>query len=332
MPVNTENHDKFYGLKPEIANEIKVYEAQYFREDKPIPFNNKWMVYPALMHDYETFANSSTCLTLNKNEDPKGIRMNHLEYLLSKTQLPGEEGVMWLYKIQKLCEICLHVKTGVKCVDCGTVIEYSSDQFKQWVKELQNMQKEQLEKKTDDGKPPQVPKLLCPNCGKDKYIETIKIIQDQETNKLKLMVDGQEVTKQDFERLRQIILYQNFPDYQDDSWVDPEIKKDYEERMRLERKQNDVHATLEEKIVCLAVATGFRFQDIYDMSIRKFTMSLQRVDDLINYKIMKQAVSSGFAQLPKGKNIEHWIYKPDRDMYGDAYKSTDDIKGELSKI
>lgn len=321
-------HDKFYGLKPEIANEIKAYEAQYFREDKPIPFNSVLTVYPALMHDYETFANCSTCLTLNKNEDPKGIRMSHLEYLLSKTRLPGDEGVMWLYKIQKLCEICFHIKNGIKCLDCGQLIEYSSPEFRTWVQALQKIQQETPE----EGKTPEVPKLICPNCGKDKYIETIKIIQDQETGKLKLLIDGQEVSKQDFDRLRQIILYQNFPDYQDDSWVDPEVKKDYEERMRLERKQNDVHATLEEKIVCLAVATGFRFPDIYDMTIRKFTMSLQRVDDLINYKIMKQAVYSGFAQLPKGKSIEHWIYKPDKDMYGDAYKTTDEIGGQLSNL
>lgn len=328
MAVTTDNHDKYYGLKPEIANEIKIYEAQYFREDKPIPFGNKWFIYPALVHDYETFANCSTCLTLNKNEDPKGIRMSQLEYLLNKTKLPGDEGVMWLYKIQKLCEICFHVKTGIKCVECGNIIEYSSPEFKTWVQVLQKVQKETPE----EGKTPEVPKLLCPNCGKDKYIETIKVVTDQETNKLKLLIDGQEVSKQDFDRLRQIILYQNFPDYQDDSWVDPEVKKDYEERMRLERKQNDTHATLEEKIVCLAIATGFRYPDIYDMTIRKFTMSLQRVDDLINYKIMKQAVSSGFAQLPKGKSIEHWIYKPDKDMYGDAYKTTDAISSELSNL
>lgn len=320
-------HDKFYGLKPEIANEIKVYEAQYFREDKPIPFKGLF-IYPALMHDYEAFANCSTCLTLNKNEDPKGIPMSHLDYLISRTQLPGDEGMMWLYKIQKLCDICFHIKLGIKCKECGTVIEYSSDLFKNWVAELQKVQKNAPQ----NGQPQNVPQLVCPNCGKEKYIETVKIVQDPETHKFKLFIDGQEITKQDFDRLRQIILYQNFPDYQDDSWVDPEIKKDYEERMRLERKQNDVHATLEEKIVCLSVATGFELPYIYDMTVRKFTMSLSRVDDLINYKIMKQAVMSGFAQLPKGKTIEHWMYKPDKDMYGDAYKTTDDLKGEISNL
>lgn len=68
------------------------------------------------------------------------------------------------------------------------------------------------------------------------------------------------------------------------------------------------------------------------MSIRRFTMALATVDDLINYKIMRQAVSSGFVSLPKGKKIEHWIYKPLKDIYGDDYKSMDEMQQEVSRL
>jgi hypothetical protein len=60
-------------------------------------------------------------------------------------------------------------------------------------------------------------------------------------------------------------------------------------------------------------------------------MALATVDDLINYKIMKQSVSSGFVSLPKGKSIEYWIYKPIKDIYGDSYKTVDEVT-ELSGI
>ena len=44
---------------------------------------------------------------------------------------------------------------------------------------------------------------------------------------------------------------------------------------------------------------------------------------------MKQAISSGFVSLPKGKNIDHWIYKPIRDIYGDSYQSTDEVMNKV---
>ena len=65
------------------------------------------------------------------------------------------------------------------------------------------------------------------------------------------------------------------------------------------------------------------------MSVRKFNLALSTVDDLINYKIMKQAIMSGFVSLPKGQTIEHWIYKPNKDMYGDAYKTVEEIQNSL---
>ena len=126
------------------------------------------------------------------------------------------------------------------------------------------------------------------------------------------------------------MLYENFYDYADDSWVDPSLKKDHDERLRLEQQKNDLHASIEKKVVCLSIATHYSFAEIYDMSIRKFSLALATVDDLINYKIMKQSVMSGFVSLPKGQTIEHWIYKPNKDMYGDAYKTLDAVKEAAS--
>lgn len=308
--------DKYKGVPKKIADEINAYESQYFKEDLPIPFCGHLKLYPATVHDYEAFSFCSQCLTLDKNQDPLGIRMSQLEYLYSKTQIPGEEGAAWSYKIQKLFEIIFHIKNGIKCKKCGRVIEYGSEEFRSYIAKIQEAQQNQQE----------IPPLVCPaeGCGGQEFIEMMKFIEDPKTKKHVLCVDGQIISKEDYDRLRYLVLFQNFPDYRDDSWVDPLLKKDYEEKMRLERQNNDVHATLEKKIVCLAITTSFKFEEIYNMTIRKFTMALTTVDDLINYKIMKTAAMSGFVQWPKDKPIEHWIYKPDKDMYGDnAYKSLD---------
>ncbi len=308
-------NNKYRGVPANIASEIESYETRYFKEDLPIPFCGTLKLYPATVRDFEIFSSCSACLTLDKNKDPKGIAMSQLEYLYSKTQIPGDEGSMWSYRLQKLFEIIFHLQNGIKCINCGEVIEYQSPYFRQYIEGVHKAQQE--------GKG--APALVCPHegCGGQQFIEMMKFIEDPKTHKHVLCVDGQIISKQDYERLRYIVLYQNFPDYQDDSWVDPAIKQDYEERMKLERQKNDFHATIEKKIVCLAIATSFKFEDIYSMSIRKFTMALTTVDDLINYQIMKTASLSGFVQWPKDKPIEHWIYKPYKDMYGDSYKTID---------
>lgn len=307
---------KYKGVPQKIADEIALYETQYFKEDKPIPLCGSLLMYPATVHDYEVFSNCSGCLTLDKNHDPQGIRMSYLDYLYSKTQLPGEEGAAWSYKIQKLFEIVFHVTNGIKCAKCGRILAYNSPEFISYIQRVNEAQQNNQD----------IPEMVCPekDCGNNQFIEMMKFVEDPETKKHSLYVDGQLITRKDFDRLRYIVLYQNYPDYQDDSWVDPEIKKDYEERMRLERQKNDLHASIEKKIVCLSITTSYSFQDIYDMTIRKFTMALATVDDLINYKIMKTASLSGFVSWPKDKPIEHWIYKPHRDMYGENYKSIDE--------
>ena len=110
------------------------------------------------------------------------------------------------------------------------------------------------------------------------------------------------------------------------------VATEKDEKMRLQQMKNDVHATIEKKVTCLTITTNYKYDEIYNMSIRRFTMALATVDDLINYKIMKQAVSSGFVSLPKGKTIEHWIYKPIKDLYGDAYKSMDEVENQVSNL
>ena len=340
--------DKKYGqLSQEMIAYLTELEYVYFREYKPVPFCGL-TVYPVIVREFEVFSNATTCLTLNKNETIQGIRTSNLGFLFLKMQDP-KEGRMWSYKFSNLCEIIFHIKNnGLKCKKCGEVLEFNSPEFQQFLQEAQKYN-DYLNKKVSEPKTkvegetnentnkeeeiPQPPSLKCPKCGgTDDFMEIIKITQDPKTKEYKLIIDGHEISSQDFNKLRQLVLYQNFADYVDDSWVDPSLKKDHEEKMRLEQQKNDVHATIEKKVICLSVTTSYKVNEIYDMPIREFTLLLSTVDDLINYKIMRQAVSSGFVSLKKGEKIEHWIYKPDKDMYGDSYKSVDQITNEVSNL
>ena len=322
---------KYKGINPSIAKELMVYESQYFREDKPVPFCGLY-IYPCIVRDMETFYLCTECLTLNRKESKEGLRMNNLQFLLAQTQKPKEEGSFWSFKIQKLFELVFHIENGLKCLnpECGHVIKYDSVEFIQYIQKVQELQSkiEQGQQISEE----ETPRLVCPECGNSEFLEMIKIITDPETKKPYLLINGQKIVSKDFDRLKEIVLFQNMPDYRDDSWVDPELKKDYNTRMELLRRKNDAHATLEKKVVALSITTNLKIEEIFEMSIRKFTTALSLVDDLINYKIMKTAAMSGFVQMPEGKTIEHWLYKPEKDMYGDAYADLGEAKQKLQQV
>lgn len=68
------------------------------------------------------------------------------------------------------------------------------------------------------------------------------------------------------------------------------------------------------------------------MTIRKFTMILSKVNDLIDYKITKAAIMSGFSSLPKGQTLEHWLYKKPKDMYGDSYRDAESLVSDVGNL
>lgn len=328
---------KYKGIPNRIAKELAYYEYRYFREDTPIPFCGL-TIYPATVHDYERFLDATSCLTLNKNENAKGLSMSNLEYLYSKMESKdGDDGAKWAFRFTSLIDVCFHVKSGYKCVDCGKVYEFGSPECVQLMRETEDRVKNAASENPGLLESPEgietLKSLAKPRCLDDggDVIATIYTKKD-ENGKMVLVVDGHDITSSDFDRFRQIVLFQNFPDYRDESWIDPSLKKDREAKMELERKQNDVHASVEQKIVCLSISTHYKFDEIYAMPIRKFAMALSTVDDLINYQITKLALMTGLTSLPKGKTLEHWIYKPDKDMYGDTYKSLSEMKSAASGV
>lgn len=326
--------DPKYGqLDADMVAMLRSYEIRYFREDLPVPFADGLLIYPATVRDFEEFANCSSCLTLNKNNDPEGIRMSNLDYLLAQAARKDAEGQVWIYRIHRLFSIIFHVKDGYECLECHNTLAYDSPEVTKFMKEctafvaaLEKSLAQNSDEPPKEEETPPEPTLTCPSCGKEHFRHAISITEDPTTHKRQLAIHGHVITKKEFNQLRQIVLFQNFPDYVDDSWVDPELKKDRDEKMQLEQRSNDLHASIEKKVVCLSVTTNYKFDEIFNMSIRKFTMALSTVDDLINYKLLKQAQYSGFSGLPKNFKVDHWIYKPNKDMYGDAYKDIDTLK------
>lgn len=279
-----------------ILEEVDYFRDKYFTYDLPVPFN-KLTLYPVSIKDYNEFLSSSACLTLNKNDDVAGIRMTNIDYLLSKMQ-DEKEGPMWSLRFTKIIELCLHIKSGLKCPKCGKFMSFEEFYIK--------YEDESIVDKNS---------ILNCECG-GKYQETIKFKENEKGKKI-FVFDGIEVDNQTFNKLRKYIMYQNLPDYKDDSWVDKAIRDDQAAKNELKSRGSGT-ASLERKIIGVCVNTHWKIEEVMNMTIRKFLMVLGMIDDIMNYTITRTGLMSGFASLPKGETVEHWLYKKDEGLYGKA--------------
>jgi hypothetical protein len=287
-----------------IIEEVDYFRDKYFTYDLPVPFG-RLTLYPVSIKDYNEFLSSSACLTLNKNDDIAGIRMTNIDYLLSKMQ-DEKEGPMWSLRFTKIIELCFHIKSGLKCPKCGKFMSFEEFYIKYEDKSI-------IDKNS----------ILDCECG-SKYQETIKFKENEKGKKI-FIFDGVEVDNQTFNKLRKYIMYQNLPDYKDDSWVDKAIRDDQAAKNELKSRGSGT-ASLERKIIGVCVNTHWKIEEVMNMTIRKFLMVLGMVDDIMNYTITRTGLMSGFASLPKGETVEHWLYKKDEGLYGkamdvDAYTS-----------
>ena len=137
--------------------------------------------------------------------------------------------------------------------------------------------------------------------GKDIKIEYTK----DENGKYGLLIDGKEVTSADFEIIKDIICIQNGIELPDES-IHPDVQKALDEAQKF---YNETHnsgkvGSLEDQMICVSISTPYKFEDIYKLTIRKFTKILQRVDTKLHYKIYMTAIMSGTASFKKP--IEHW--------------------------
>lgn len=295
-------------IDKKIKEDVEFFRDKYFTYDEPVPFKGLTL-YPVTVKDYNEFLSSSACLTLNKNDDPKGIAMSHIDYLLSKMQ-DEKEGPLWSLRFTKILELCLHIRSGLKCPKCGKFMSFEEFYMK--------YEDSSIENKNDI--------LLC-ECG-EKMVETVRFKENEKKKKI-FVFDGVELNSQDFNKLRKYIMYQNLPDYKDDSWVDKAVRDDQAARAELKSRGSGT-ATLERKIMGVCANTHWKIDEVYSLSIRKFLMILGMIDDIMNYTITRTGLMSGFASLPKGETVEHWLYKKDEGMYGKAMDA-ESYKGQIEK-
>ena len=337
--------------REQVLQLMKFYEQKYFTHDEPVPFKRHLKVYPAIVREYYDFYFNILCFKMNKNEDPEGVSMSHLGYLLHKVD-DKENGAQIYNQLINLLEMIFHIKNGLKCPKCGDLIT-----FEEINKEIENInaisdeatRKLFLEKYLEDI-------TFCDKCseispeknGEDSSESLVKNMRletfDDKKNKypvryqvidysnkqgsMKLSVDGVDINSNDYDLLRNIVLYYNIPDY-DDEYINPELKAELEEVARL-KNPNNVQPSLEKQESCIVSTGVYTYETIKDITIRKMVILLRTIDARLHYFAYRQAECSGFVKFKN--ELQHWIYSSDtKDKFGDIM-TMDALKDKLKDV
>lgn len=128
--------------------------------------------------------------------------------------------------------------------------------------------------------------------GKDEYSKTYIKIGDVTLN------------SKEFDEIRDIILFQNLPNFHEENIKDADLRKDLEEYARLMNKGKK-WASLEKQIISVQMGTSLPLKYIYQMTIRKFILTLELTDRKLHYIIYKTASMSGMVKFEK--DIDHYL-------------------------
>ena len=347
---------RYRGLSYEMALELNYCAEKYFTWDLPVPFG-ELQLYPVNIRDYEEFMDAIACFLLDKkkfekNTSPqemkKQLKMTDLEFMLSKLSDDS-----WRRRLSNLIRLVCHVDTGLKCPHCGHIMgpaeirEATKTALAELIKEAQageeSPEKSQInlaaliarlgngQAAGQEGESPV--KIVCSQCGGDGLYDTVRYELNQDTQKLEMFIDQQRIDFKEFDRLRNIVLFQNLPEYRDTSYVDPTLKKDYEEQKRIRgQKTANLEASLEKRLAAMRVFYGLPdYEGLYKLTIRKFLIEFSMIDDYLNYTIGRMGQVCGITGGPK--EVKHWIYEEVKDVYADGgYVSHDTMMDRVKGV
>lgn len=122
-------------------------------------------------------------------------------------------------------------------------------------------------------------------------------------NKYFLSIDGVKLYKEEFDTFRKIIICQNLPNY-DDSYINPELEKELKEVERL-KAGNAVRCSIEKQMVSVTIRTSLNWDEVKNLTVRKFHIILEMIDKEMLYVIYKTASLSGFVTFKQ--EINHYL-------------------------
>jgi hypothetical protein len=173
--------------------------------------------------------------------------------------------------------------------------------------------------------------LLALVLKKDDDEKFIKFYTDNATGRPLFEIDGKLYNSDDFDQLRQIIAEQNSLDLPDET-IQKDVREKMEEARRFKQKINKSKtASFEEQLTALALYSGWRLEDIYDMTIRKFVSAIIRANHMIMSNIYLTASMSGMVTFKSKDVTRGWLADlEESDKYSDVKMSLESVQNKVS--
>ena len=97
------------------------------------------------------------------------------------------------------------------------------------------------------------------------------------------------------------------------------------------RQNNNKICSLEEQMVCVLVSSNLKLEEIYNLTIRKFSKILQRADYKLHYQIYMTASTSGFVEFKDKSLLKHWMSSLDsEDNFADVKVEQDALEQKIN--
>ncbi len=144
-------------------------------------------------------------------------------------------------------------------------------------------------------------------------------------------IRGQKFFSEEFNEIRNILAEQNLVELPDEK-IQKSVRNALEEARRFKQKINKTRpAPFEEQMIALSLYSGLPLESIYNMTLRKFILSIQRANHMIMSDIYLNASMSGFVKFKNKDVLRGWLADiKDDDKYGDVTMGLDSITKKIS--
>lgn len=139
-----------------------------------------------------------------------------------------------------------------------------------------------------------------------------------EGKRASLFIGDKKIKASEFDELRHIILYQNIEGY-DDAPLSDDVKRVMAQYYKVKNK-GIKQPTLEDKMLAILVSSSETRESIQNMPYRQFDRLFGKVNDKTEYMVTVPLMPS-----LNNPEIEHWIFKKDRDKFGDIFSDATEV-------
>lgn len=146
-------------------------------------------------------------------------------------------------------------------------------------------------------------------------------------------IKGVIYNSEDLDKITDIVFLQNSIEHIDDT-IQKEVRDAMEKAKVYKMKQNEYKmCSLEDQMICVLISTSLKLEDIYKLTIRKFSKILERVDYKLHYEIYLSAEMSGMVKFKDENKIKHWMADLTKsDKYEDVKVDADEMHHKIDDV